>query len=204
MIEVVNPELRAYQENRLQQLVSENVKAPESSIVFVGDSITEFFPLKKYLGRDLPLLNRGIAGTDTQWLLEHMKEQTLSVMPSKLFLMIGVNDIGKGRDQSEIIGNISELLNQIRINTYGSEIFLISILPVNEDVKYAEKVKMRKNQVIKKVNNQLNEFLGVEFVDLYPILLDEEEQLSEIYTTDGLHLNQDGYEKIAEALKPYL
>lgn len=95
MIETTRPELVAYQEERLAKFVNENQKLDKGQIVFAGDSITEFFALKKYLGRDLPLVNRGIAGTDSVWLLDHLKEQVLELEPSKLVLLIGINDIGR-------------------------------------------------------------------------------------------------------------
>ena len=88
MIETTRPELVAYQEERLAKFVNENQKLDKGQIVFAGDSITEFFALKKYLGRDFPLVNRGIAGTDSVWLLEHLKEQVLDLEPSKLVLLI--------------------------------------------------------------------------------------------------------------------
>ena len=75
MIETTRPELVAYQKERLAKFVSENQKLDKGQIVFAGDSITEFFALKKYLGRDFPLVNRGVAGIDSVWLLEHLKEQ---------------------------------------------------------------------------------------------------------------------------------
>ena len=54
MIETTRPELVAYQEERLAKFVNENQKLDKGQIVFAGDSITEFFALKKYLGRDFP------------------------------------------------------------------------------------------------------------------------------------------------------
>ena len=55
MIETTRPELVAYQEERLAKFVNENQKLDKSQIVFAGDSITEFFALKKYLGREFSL-----------------------------------------------------------------------------------------------------------------------------------------------------
>ena len=51
MMETTRPELVAYQKERLAKFVSENQKLDKGQIVFAGDSITEFFALKKYLGR---------------------------------------------------------------------------------------------------------------------------------------------------------
>ncbi|MFR6600252.1 MAG: hypothetical protein ACLUSV_05195 [Streptococcus sp.] len=42
--------------------MNENQKLDKGQIVFAGDSITEFC-IEKYLGREFPLVNRGIAGT---------------------------------------------------------------------------------------------------------------------------------------------
>lgn len=50
MIETTRPELVAYQEERLAKFVNENQKLDKGQIVFAGDSITEFFALKKILG----------------------------------------------------------------------------------------------------------------------------------------------------------
>ena len=47
MIETTRPELVAYQEERLAKFVNENQKLDKGQIVFAGDSITEFFALKK-------------------------------------------------------------------------------------------------------------------------------------------------------------
>ena len=88
MIETTRPELVAYQKERLAKFVSENQKLDKGQIVFAGDSITEFFALKKYLGRYFPLVNRGVAGIDSVWLLEHLKEQILDLEPSKLVILI--------------------------------------------------------------------------------------------------------------------
>ena len=50
MIETTRPELVAYQEERLAKFVNENQKLDKGQTVFAGDSITEFFALKKILG----------------------------------------------------------------------------------------------------------------------------------------------------------
>ena len=39
---------------------------------------------------------------------------------------------------------------------------------------------------------------------MYNEFLDEDEHLSLKYTTDGLHLNNKGYEKFTELIKKYL
>ena len=169
--------LMDYQNQRLLRFQRENLKIPKDSIIFAGDSIIEFFPLKKHLGHDLPLVNRGIAGADSQWLLGHLKEQVWEVEPAKVF---------------------------IRSESIHTHIHLLSVLPVNESPDYAERVKIRRNITIQFLNTQLSQLPGIDFIDLYPILLDDTGQLAPAVTTDGLHLNQRGYELISEVLKLYI
>ncbi|MGT2926248.1 SGNH/GDSL hydrolase family protein [Streptococcus cuniculipharyngis] len=204
MLETSRLELDQYIEQRLATFVAANAKENKGATVFVGDSITEFFPLKKYLGREQQLINRGIAGTDTVWLQEHLAEQVLALEPSKIFLMIGVNDIGRGYANQEIVKRISEIVATIRQAHYFSQIYLLSVLPVNENPSYQDKVKVRNNQTIQALNKDLAVLGGVEFINLYPVLLDDQGQLAQAYTSDGLHLSMTAYEKLAEQLTLYL
>lgn len=204
MLERRNLALEAYQVNRLEGFKAENQTLSPGGVVFVGDSITEFFPLKKYLSRDLPLVNRGIAGTDTKWLLEHLTDQVLALDPDKIFLMIGVNDFGWGYPIADIVGRISQLISQIRAEAVFTKIYLLSVLPVNASPEFAGTVKVRNNRDIQQLNQDLQVLGGVEFIDLYPLLLDDQGNLALDYTTDGLHLSQAAYAKLGQALLPYV
>lgn len=67
------------------------VKQP--NIVFAGDSITEYFPIHEMLISNFPLYNRGVHGINSLQLLEHLYTQVLDLRPSKVVLLIGVNDL---------------------------------------------------------------------------------------------------------------
>ena len=201
MIETMRPELEAYQEERLAKFVGENEKLNKGQIVFAGDSITEFFALKKYLGRDFPLVNRGIAGTDSVWLLDHLKEQVLDLEPSKLVIMIGINDIGRGYPIQDIVNRISDIVMAVRQESLFTEIYLLSVLPVSERPEHSSKVKIRNNATVRELNQQLAVLPGVTYVDLYDYLTDAQGQLNDTYTTDGLHLSPQGYQVLAEPIK---
>lgn len=200
MIETTRPELVAYQEERLAKFVNENQKLDKSQIVFAGDSITEFFALKKYLGREFLLVNRGIAGTDSVWLLEHLKEQLLDLEPSKLVLLIGINDIGRGYPIRDIVTRISDIIMTVRQESLFTEVYLLSVFPVSEESQYASKVKIRNNTTVRELNQQLAVLPGVTYVDLFDYLTDNMGQLNDNYTTDGLHLSPQGYQVLAEPI----
>lgn len=204
MLETVSNELLAYQEDRLDSYIELNTTMARAGIVFVGDSIIEFFPLKKYLGRDLPINNRGIAGTDSQWLLDHLQEQVLALEPEKIFILVGTNDIGLGKSNHQIKNNILDILTEIRSENPYSQIFLMSVLPVSEDPKFQGTVKIRTNSVIDSLNTELETLPGIEFIDLATILKAGGSGLADDFTKDGLHLNLLGYQKISQILLEYV
>ncbi|MBM7636308.1 SGNH/GDSL hydrolase family protein [Streptococcus saliviloxodontae] len=201
-VETGSEQLHHYQLERLASFGEERVY--NNPIIFAGDSIIEFFPLKKFLGRDYPLVNRGIAGTDSIWLLNHLEEQVLKFSPIKLVIAIGVNDLGRGYPIADIINRLAELVGQIKIFLPQTTLYVQSVLPVNESPAYADKVKVRRNTAIQELNTRLALLSGIEFIDGYDLLLDETGQLAEPYTTDGLHLTQEGYARLAPAFKAVL
>lgn len=204
MLEVISPELANYHQQKLKDYISANERDPKDAIVFTGDSIIEFFPLKKFLGRNQVILNRGIAGTDTNWLKDHLMEQVLLTEPSKLFILIGTNDLGMGYDVDHIIANISEMLSSIQIESFKTKVYLLSVLPVSEKTIYQATVKSRCNKSIKALNQALENLHLAEVIDVYPYLVDDNGHLADVYTTDGLHLSQEGYAVISEQLATYL
>lgn len=197
-----NPVLTNHQEERCRQFQTEKVK--EASILFMGDSIVEFFPLKKYLGHNFNFVNHGIAGISVHWLADHIPEVLGHQEPDRIFLLIGTNDIGMGYDVPAIAEKIEELIHHVQIEAVGCPISLLSVLPINEAESYQAKVKIRRNQTIQALNRELQNIPAIEFVDIYDTLLDEQGQLAEVYTQEGLHLTQEGYKVLSKALKPYL
>ena len=160
--------------------------------------------MKKFLGRDLPLINRGIAGTDSGWLLKHLDEQVIKLNPQKVFILVGTNDLGLGYDISVAYNNIIAIISEIKKVLPQTQVFILSLLPVNESSEYEQKVKIRKNEMISKLNGRLSAILEVNFINTYPDLVDNKNNLSVSYTTDGLHLSQKGYQTFSNNIKQFL
>ena len=78
-----------------------------------------------------------------------------------------------------------------------------STLPVNESM-LANIYKRLNNVDISLMNNALKtacKETGVTYVDLHPVLTDENGQLQQVLSTDGLHLKPAAYVKWIEQLK---
>ena len=88
----------------------------------------------------------------------------------------------------------------IRQESLYTEIYLLSIFPVSERLEHASNVKIRNNATVGERNQQLAVLPGVTYVDLFDYLTDAQGQLNANYTTDGLYLNPQAYQVIAEPI----
>ena len=93
-----------YWQLKYDSFVVQNANLSKGQIVFVGDSITDFYPLDDYYADlNLATYNRGIGGDTTGGLLDRMKVSLYDLAPSKIVLMIGINDIfGGGKNNAYV------------------------------------------------------------------------------------------------------
>lgn len=184
------------------------VSVKEPDIIFIGDSIVEYYPLHELLQTDKTVVNRGIRGYKTDLLLENLDAHLFGHAVDKIFLLIGTNDIGKEMEQAETLGNMEEIIQFISRNYPLAQIQLLSVLPVNEDPIYKGTVYVRTNAKIQELNQAYQKlaqaYVNVQFVDIYRHFLDALGQLKSDYTTDGLHLSIEGYVVLSDRIKNQL
>ena len=184
------------------------VSVLEPDIIFIGDSIVEYYPLQELFGTAKTIVNRGIRGYQTRLLLENLDAHLYGDAVDQIVLLIGTNDIGKDIPLNEALDNLERVIQSIARDYPLSQIKLLSILPVNEGEKYKQTVYIRTNEKIREWNQAYealtSAYMQVDFVPVYDSLIDSEGQLKKDYTTDGLHLSVAGYQALSEALKEYL
>lgn len=200
------PQLTKEQENILMTYRKLN-QAPlkEPGLIFLGDSIVEYFPIHELLQSPKYMVNRGVRGYRTDLLQTHLDAHVFGTELDQIFLLIGTNDIGKEIPQKETLDNVEAVLQAIMRDFPLTKINLISVLPVSQEERYKQKVSIRSNKKIQDLNQAYQElaqaYHQVSYVDVYSSLLDEVGQLAEAYTTDGLHLSVAGYRILAQALQ---
>ena len=181
--------------------------SPNDNFLFLGDSITDFYSLEEYYD-NLPVVNSGISGNKTTDILNDMKTRVYQYNPTKVFLLIGTNDLDStDEDIVEVtFDNIKKIVNEIRENRSDATIYVESVYPVNSTIEN-NSVSNRTNKKIRNLNKKLSSYCDGEncnYINLYDDLIDDEGNLKEEYTEDGLHLNSLGYVVITRELLPYL
>ena len=109
--------------SRLERL--ERYTYNKESIVFLGDSITSRCDLDKYFP-NYNVYNSGIAGNMTKDILDNMENRVFVYNPTKVFILIGTNDlVYSGLDNDGIKNNIEEILSDDTIDgavvTHGTD-----------------------------------------------------------------------------------
>jgi len=193
-------------QTKYRELNQVSVLKPD--IIFIGDSIVEYYPMQELFGIEKTIVNRGIRGYQTRLLLENLDAHLYGDAVDQIVLLIGTNDIGKDVPMNEALDNLERVIQSIAREYPLSQIKLLSILPVNEGERYKQTVYIRTNEKIREWNQAYealaSAYMQVDFVSIYDSLTDTEGQLQSAYTTDGLHLSVAGYQALSEALKGVL
>ena len=176
-------------------------------IVFLGNSITEGGGDWNNRFNISNAVNRGISGDFTVSMQARL-EEIYHYKPLKLFLLIGINDIFDGvvpyeaeETPKKIAQNIFDIVDSIRYHSKETEIFIHTILPVNEEEFrinrgfYPEHDYPLEKQILE-INHQILE-LGANknynIIDLHKSFVNEKGEMDKNFAKDGLHLNEKGY-----------
>ena len=196
--------------NLIQKEIIKEVPVVDDNYVFLGDSITDWYDLDKYF-EGLPVVNSGVSGYSTNNILNNMNKMVYQYNPSKVFILIGINDLELKVDDDVVVNNIRKIVQGIKKNRRYAKIYVESIYPINnsDDDKIEGSIinGNRKNSDIIDINNKLIKLAeeeGVTYIDLYKELVDDNGLLKIEYTVDGLHLSSEGYEKVTEVLRKYI
>ncbi len=178
----------------------EHLPLPKGSIIFLGDSITEYGQWEELINHP-NVKNRGISGDTTWGLLRRLKGIT-AAQPKAIFLMIGINDF-LFTDNKEIVENYTKIIQQIKSESPHSQLFIQSVLPVNATVKST----VFDNETILALNQSLQQIAkkeGLPYLNIHQQLLDDSGLLKAEYTADGVHINGSAYMIWKEIVTPHL
>ena len=105
-------------------------KYQKENIVMLGDSITDWYPIDEMFKKEKPIINSGKAGTKSQEILERLPELVYQYNPTKVFILIGTNDLNvldEEKDINKTINNIIKMVEEINENRKYAKIYLQSI-----------------------------------------------------------------------------
>ncbi len=168
----------------------------EKRILFLGDSLIEFFDWQKCF-RNVQVLNRGRAGETVNELLMRVPSEVAAVGDmDMIIIMIGANNLAM--EDYSFLRDYEKLLFKLRQAFPAAHIGACSLLPFQFPWLAADAVK-RLNDVLR----SLSENAKVDYLDVYAgfIAAGEAEQIC--FQADGVHLTEKGYGRWIEVLREY-
>jgi acyl-CoA thioesterase I len=175
--------------------------AGENRVVFLGDSITDYWKLENYFpGR--PYINRGIDGQSTPEMLVRFRQDVIDLHPAVLVVLAGTNDIAgvTGHTRNEDLeANYASMAELARL--HHIRVVFASLLPVNNYIPEAkESYALRPRERLQAINDWLKDYCrknGFVYLDYASSLADERGMLRRELSDDGLHPNDAGYKIMA-------
>jgi lysophospholipase L1-like esterase len=173
----------------------------ESRVVFIGDSITDYWKLPDYFSGK-PYINRGIDGQTTPEMLVRFRQDVIGLHPKVLVVLAGTNDIAgvTGRASNEDIeSNYASMAELAR--AHGIRTVFASVLPVNNYAPDSqESFALRPSERILALNKWMKNYCaknGCVYLDYFTALVDDRGMLKRSLSDDGLHPNDAGYKIMA-------
>ncbi|MFT5963546.1 MAG: lysophospholipase L1-like esterase [Flavobacterium sp.] len=175
----------------------------ENRIVFMGDSITEFWSTINpnfFVGK--PYINRGISGQTSPQMLLRFRADVIALKPSLVVILAGVNDIAGNTGPATLEQITDNIFSMIDIaKTHNIEVILCAALPA-ADFPWRPNQKPADKIIV--LNRLLTDYANantIPFVDYHKALADDQNGLALAYSNDGVHPNKAGYEVMAPLLE---
>jgi lysophospholipase L1-like esterase len=194
----------------------ESLKKGRIDVYFVGDSIT-----RRWRATDYPQFlanwnenffgwnaaNFGWGADTIQNVLWRLQNGELDgVHPKVIVLLAGTNNVGNtpasDAKVSEITKGIKTLLDTMREKAPEARVVVMGILPRNDGANPLSVMPS-----INRINENIAKFADgktIRYLNINDKLADKDGKLFDGMTADGLHLNLNGYQAWADALKPLL
>jgi lysophospholipase L1-like esterase len=173
----------------------------ENRVVFLGDSITDYWKLPDYFPGK-PYINRGIDGQTTPQMLVRFRQDVIALHPKIVVILAGTNDVagvtGPARN-GEIEANYASMAELAGL--HHIRVVFASLLPVNnytEDAK--ESFALRPRERIRALNTWLKDYCaknGFVYLDYFAAVVDDKGMLRRDLSDEGLHPNASGYKTMA-------
>lgn len=176
-----------------------------ADLVFMGDSITEFWPLADPSLFSPVRIGRGIAGQTTQQMLVRFQADVLAHRPRAVHLLAGANDIGGNTGPTTPYRYQCSMRAMVALAQAGGATVLLGLMTPcavrlgRPDIAPASWVA------------ELNAWLrtlaaetGCTLADYHTALDDGQGGLPAHCSQDGLHPNRRGYARMRSVLEPLL
>lgn len=180
---------------RIRILSKKELFTQNTDITLVGHSILDQWQLQSLNGKSV--CNLGFSGISAkEYLAEIIDKGIIKTLGNDVIVMLGTNDLTRdGETNESICRAIQDLIAKLKAIRSDINIYFLEITPVAFRAERSNEKIIALNQLLKA------SLTNVIWIDLYQAFCDQYGKLVMEFTTDGLHLNAKGYEKLTAILE---
>lgn len=172
---------------------------PRNSVVFVGSSSIRMWPNLKGDFPGVQVLQRGFGGSTLAQVDHYAPRIVLPYCPRLIVLYAGDNDLAEGRTPQQILTDFKTFVGLVRASMPKTRIVFVSIKPSTARVALLD--KMRETNAL--VSRYIAADPSLTYVDVFAPMLDPTGRpREELFQSDGLHMNAQGYAIWRNLLQP--
>lgn len=185
--------------NRFKEWDSKN-SFPDEAILFVGSSSIRMWKTAEAFP-EMPVINRGFGGSQFSDLLYYYDSLVLPYDPIIVVLYEGDNDVASGKPNDQIFEDYLEFTNRLKSDFPKAILLFASIKPSSS--RWEVWPQMREANA--RIRSHIHQNERFYYVDLAsPLLNSDGTPDNSLFLDDQLHLNQNGYGKWNDAIRPLL
>jgi lysophospholipase L1-like esterase len=179
----------------------ETAKKGDFDILFLGDSITDFWQntgaevQKKYFN-DVKVANFAVSGDTTQGVLWGLQNGEGQGKPKAIMLMIGTNNAFQGNTGPEIAEGVGSIVLELCKDFPDAKIMLLAIFPRGSNANDSNRIK---NEEANKIIAKLNDGKHIFYTNINDKFLKPDGSVIG-FGGDNLHPNAEGYDIWAKAV----
>lgn len=184
--------------------------AERRKVACLGDSITNGFPYSQkdswvhLVGEKsgLAMINLGVNGDTTGGMLWRFNRRVITLEPSHLVIMGGINDVLMGIDTNEILANLREITS--RSFAYGiCPVIGVTTPLAGEALDFYDRQALPALEDLRRGIRRYASEWEIPAIDFHSALLNEKGADSGLFV-DGGHPNREGYRRMARVAEAAL
>jgi len=191
------PAIWSNEVKRLKRRI-EKLETQENLVAFYGSSSVRLWVHMKRDMHPFNVVNLGFGGSTFAWCIHYFNEIFKGANPSKIVLYAGENDLNEGRTPQEVLADCHKLVEIIRAKYPDVALALISLKPSVEREGLIPLIIETNLLLSKYVIFDLN----AQYINVFgQMITSDNRPIPELYLSDGLHLNKQGYALWSNAVK---
>lgn len=174
---------------------------PHDAILFIGSSSIRKWTNAPAQFPSHQIINRGFGGSHLSDSVAFAERIAIPYRPRLVVLYAGDNDIAAGKSPEVVLADFKTFVAKVHAALPETRIAFLAIKPSPSRMKFIEQIKS--------ANRLIREFITgnpkLVYVDVFtPMLGADGQPRAELFVSDRLHLNDDGYKLWAGIVGPVL